>query len=209
MDQNNQETEILCKNGGCLKKFKESENHNEACSYHPGKPIFHDLKKGWTCCNKIVYDWDEFEKLKGCATGSHASKKESANPTDEFYKSNTVNRAQVGLEKFDSTPQNIKSIDDYNRQEEEKAKLKAEKEEIEGKKYFYTKNGKLRCINKGCAKEFVMEDNGEEVCSYHTGDPIFHDLKKYWTCCKKETWDWDEFVKLPTCAKGQHVPKMA
>lgn len=38
----------------------ESENGPEACNYHSGKPLFHDLKKGWTCCNMIVYDWDEF-----------------------------------------------------------------------------------------------------------------------------------------------------
>ena len=208
MDPNNQGQEILCKNGGCLKKFKESENHAEACSYHPGKPIFHDLKKGWTCCNKIVYDWEEFERLKGCATGHHASKKQTPEDGEEFYKSKTVNRAQMGIENFEDTPKNIKSIDDYNKKEEEKAKVKAEEEKNKEKKYFYTKNGKLRCVNKGCGKEFTLEENCENICKYHVGEPVFHDLKKYWTCCKKETWDWDEFINLPTCAEGHHVPKM-
>jgi hypothetical protein len=40
-----------CKRPGCLKKYKESENKENSCHHHPGKPIFHDLKKGWDCCN--------------------------------------------------------------------------------------------------------------------------------------------------------------
>lgn len=46
--------ELKCMRGGCHQKFLESDNGPEACSYHPGKPIFHDCKKGWACCNVIV-----------------------------------------------------------------------------------------------------------------------------------------------------------
>ena len=50
-----------CKNPGCNKKYLESENTEFACQHHKnGKPIFHDTKKGWTCCKVVVYDWDEF-----------------------------------------------------------------------------------------------------------------------------------------------------
>ena len=69
------ENEIKCLRLGCMKKYKASENSETACSYHNGKPIFHDLKKGWTCCNQIVYDWDEFKLLKGCQVGSHSNVK--------------------------------------------------------------------------------------------------------------------------------------
>lgn len=31
-----------------------------ACTFHPGPPIFHERQKGWSCCNKICYDFDEF-----------------------------------------------------------------------------------------------------------------------------------------------------
>jgi hypothetical protein len=50
-----------CKRYGCKKKFKDSENIENCCSYHPGKPIFHDRVKGWSCCEKRAYDWEEFE----------------------------------------------------------------------------------------------------------------------------------------------------
>ena len=81
-----------CQHNGCKKKFSPSENTESSCKYHPGKPIFHDLKKGWTCCNKIVYDWDEFEKIPTCAVSKHDSKKQ-VNPNGEFFQSNTVNNA--------------------------------------------------------------------------------------------------------------------
>ena len=65
------EVSKMCKRNGCRKKYLESENNDQACHYHPGKPIFHDLKKGWDCCNKISWDWDEFQKLPTCAVGKH------------------------------------------------------------------------------------------------------------------------------------------
>ena len=57
-------------------------------------------------------------------------------------------------------------------------------------------------------KEYDESENSEEACNYHVGEPVFHDLKKYWTCCSnKSVLDWDEFMKLPTCATGKHVPQ--
>jgi hypothetical protein len=100
----------------------------------------------------------------------------------------------------------IKSIDDYKKEEAAK-KAKAEEEAAKEKKIFVTPAGKHKCVNKGCLKEFDPAENDEGSCSYHPGNPIFHDLKKFWDCCKKETYDWDDFVALPTCKKGKHVPK--
>jgi len=57
-------------------------------------------------------------------------------------------------------------------------------------------------------KLYLEEENIDKCCNHHSGEPVFHDLKKYWTCCKKETWDWDDFMALPTCAVGKHIPKM-
>lgn len=58
-----------CARPGCGKEYKESENSDTACRYHNGKVIFHDTQKGWTCCNKVVYDFDEFQKIEGCCAG--------------------------------------------------------------------------------------------------------------------------------------------
>jgi hypothetical protein len=86
---------------------------------------------------------------------------------------------------------------------EEASKPKQEKKE------FVTKEGKLRCINQGCRQDYLDKDNNDNACKYHKGQAVFHDLKKYWSCCGKDTHDWDEFMKLPACCAGWHSPKMA
>ena len=60
-----------CARPGCGKEYKESENTEVSCKYHNGKVIFHDTKKGWTCCKQVVYDFEEFQKIQGCTTGLH------------------------------------------------------------------------------------------------------------------------------------------
>ena len=68
-----------------------------------------------------------------------------------------------------------------------------------------SKDGKFMCANKGCGKRsFLPEENSDTACNYHSGDAVFHDLKKYWSCCQKTAYDWDDFMKLPTCLTGPH-----
>jgi hypothetical protein len=73
---------------------------------------------------------------------------------------------------------------------------------------FLSASGKAKCTNKGCQKEFELAENDEHACKYHPGDPMFSNLKKFWTCCKKEAYDWDDFMKLPLCTVGKHNPKL-
>lgn len=51
----------------CLaaKQPGRAPNSDTACRFHVLPPIFHDTRKGWSCCEKRVYDWDEFEQLEG------------------------------------------------------------------------------------------------------------------------------------------------
>ena len=74
-----------------------------------------------------------------------------------------------------------------------------------------TKDGRYYCGNAGCAdKSFLPEENGDDKCRHHTGEVVFQDIKKFWTCCIKDTkpaLDWDDFMKLPTCATGAHKIK--
>ncbi|XP_049932659.1 cysteine and histidine-rich domain-containing protein RAR1 isoform X2 [Nymphaea colorata] len=65
----------VCKNKGCGQTFIEKDNHEAACSYHPGPAIFHDRIKGWKCCDVHVKEFDEFMEIPPCAKGWH-----NANP---------------------------------------------------------------------------------------------------------------------------------
>eukprot|EP01066_Platyproteum_vivax_P020130 Platyproteum_vivax@DN793_c0_g1_i2.p1 len=70
------------------------------------------------------------------------------------------------------------------------------------------KDGKLVCIHKGCNATYYESDNQPGCCRHHSGEPVFRDIKKSWTCCGVSSYDWDLFLKLPTCTTGEHSPKM-
>lgn len=60
-----------CKNKGCGQTFKEKDNHDTACSYHPGPAVFHDRMRGWKCCDIHVTEFDEFMSIPPCSSGWH------------------------------------------------------------------------------------------------------------------------------------------
>lgn len=53
MDINQPQT---CKNKGCGQTFKEKDNHETACNYHPGPAVFHDRVRGVSYCivNSVI-----------------------------------------------------------------------------------------------------------------------------------------------------------
>ncbi|KAF1878552.1 hypothetical protein Lal_00047221 [Lupinus albus] len=73
----------ICRNQGCGLTFKEKDNHDTACSYHPGPALFHDRMKGillrvvWKCCDIHVKEFDEFVTIPPCAKGWHNADPES------------------------------------------------------------------------------------------------------------------------------------
>jgi hypothetical protein len=42
-----------------------------SCVYHTQAPVFHEGAKKWVCCGCTKYDFDDFLKVPGCATGKH------------------------------------------------------------------------------------------------------------------------------------------
>ncbi|KAH7855799.1 hypothetical protein Vadar_029025 [Vaccinium darrowii] len=61
----------ICRNKGCGKTFKEKDNHDTACTYHPGPAVFHDRMRGWKCCDIHVKEFDEFMTIEPCTKGWH------------------------------------------------------------------------------------------------------------------------------------------
>lgn len=89
----------------------------------------------------------------------------------------------------------MKTAADFNKEEEEKKKRAEEvaalvspaSAPVVEKKAKVNKEGRFICANKGCAKRtFTDEENCDTACNYHPGEPIFHDLKKYWSCCNPD-----------------------
>ncbi|XP_071462600.1 integrin beta-1-binding protein 2 isoform X1 [Marmota flaviventris] len=62
----------------------------------------------------------------------------------------------------------------------------------------------LLCHNKGCGQQFDPSTNLSDSCRYHPGVPIFHDALKGWSCCRKRTVDFSEFLNIKGCTMGPH-----
>ncbi|XP_067288893.1 cysteine and histidine-rich domain-containing protein 1 [Pseudorasbora parva] len=60
------------------------------------------------------------------------------------------------------------------------------------------------CYNKGCGQRFDPDKNSDDVCTYHPGVPVFHDALKGWSCCKRRTTDFSDFLSIAGCTKGPH-----
>ena len=198
---------MKCRRPGCNKPFLESDNDGTKCRFHSGKPIFHDQRKGWECCKQTCYDWTEFEALVGCCIGQHTSDPEAAKT--EFWRSSTVEHASEAVRKQEIAA--MRTAEDFNREQDEAKAAAAAAAAAIPQAPMTTKDGsKFYCGNAGCAtKTFIEAENGPEACNYHSGEAVFHDLKKYWTCCNKDRpcHDWDDFMKLPTCTVGAHIFK--
>ena len=189
-----------CTNLGCQKTYTEEENKADSCSYHLGPVIFHDIKKGYQCCSTVVYDWDEFSLIPGCVKGSHSDVKRETN----FFKSSTVATAERSLQREGVV---VKSIDDLDREMEEKRKTAAVQAGNVEPVIVTNEAGLYICGNFGCNKPYNPAENTEESCLHHPSGPGFHDVRKFWTCCNKQAWDWDEFQLLTPCTRGTHKPK--
>ncbi|CAB1351382.1 unnamed protein product [Coregonus sp. 'balchen'] len=66
----------------------------------------------------------------------------------------------------------------------------------------------LLCYNKGCGEKFDTDKNKDDACLHHPGVPIFHDALKGWSCCRKRTTDFSEFLSIKGCTQGRHSNKM-
>jgi len=66
----------------------------------------------------------------------------------------------------------------------------------------------VTCYNSGCGNgaRFIEAENTEDACQHHPGAPIFHEGYKGWSCCKKRSIDFTEFLNIPGCTKGRHNP---
>eukprot|EP00966_Prymnesium_polylepis_P331874 7387435-Prymnesium_polylepis.1 len=71
-------------------------------------------------------------------------------------------------------------------------------------------NGKLRCKNYGCQCEYDEAENSDTACRHHVSNPIFHDTRKWWSCCEGvKVYSIDEVCGDGTVAACQNTRRRA
>ncbi|KAI1893951.1 hypothetical protein AGOR_G00128930 [Albula goreensis] len=211
--------------GRCGQRFDPDKNPDDACTFHPGIPVFHDALKGWSCCKRRTTDFSDFLSIAGCTKGPH-NREKPPEPVKPDVKTSGEKKELDDLKpKFNEyviqAPKPLESIQRPSADEPvvrlqqkvssslkqalEKLKLsesnEPEKKEEEGDE---VKIG-TSCKNGGCQKTFSGPGSNEETCMYHPGVPIFHEGMKYWSCCKRKTSDFNTFLSQEGCAKGKHL----
>ncbi|XP_023648400.2 cysteine and histidine-rich domain-containing protein 1a [Paramormyrops kingsleyae] len=218
---------VLCYNKGCGQRFDPDQNPDDACTYHPGVPVFHDALKGWSCCKRRTTDFSDFLSIAGCTKGPH-NKEKPPEPVKPDVKTSGEKKDLEDLKpKFDEyviqAPKPLESISRPSpdepfvrlqqkvasslKQSLENLKLteanEPDKTDEEGDEI---KVG-TSCKNGGCSKTFSGPEGSEDVCLFHPGVPIFHEGMKYWSCCKRKTSDFNTFLSQEGCTKGTHLWK--
>lgn len=214
-------TLLQCYNKGCLKKFDPDENAPDACVHHPGKPVFHDAYKSWSCCKAKTTDFTEFLNIKGCTKSYHLDQKPPESPKPErkidpeleaqleaANKEKAAVRAQITpiIRPNENDPLVRLKSSIGSSLTPLLSKLSLEKKvdapEIEADNIVTVGT---TCKNAGCRQTYKGEQSNLDTCFYHAGYPIFHEGMKYWTCCQRKTSDFANFLEQQGCTSGNHV----
>ncbi|CAB1349248.1 unnamed protein product [Coregonus sp. 'balchen'] len=179
---------LLCYNKGCGQRFDPDNNPGDACTFHPGVPVFHDALKGWSCCTRRTTDFSDFLSIEGCSRGIHNREKPAEPIRPEVTSSE--GRREKGEE--------LKPRDVLwrNSSWQRAASLATQGEEV--------KIG-TSCKNGGCSKSFSGPGSNEEKCKHHPGVPNFHEGMKFWSCCRRKTSDFNCFLAQEGCTTGSHL----
>jgi hypothetical protein len=96
---------VPCTHFGCKNRFPRGGPYPD-CRYHKAPPVFHETAKFWSCCpNKKAYEWETFQEIPGCETGTCSEVKDD---DQKLFLGGTDLR-----EKAQVAP--LKSIDDFNK----------------------------------------------------------------------------------------------
>jgi hypothetical protein len=98
---------VACVHFGCKNRWIKGTASPD-CTYHASPPVFHETAKFWSCCpQKKAYDWEDFQAIPGCLTGTCTDSKEEN--AGKLFLGGCDIREAVGGE-----AQKLKSIDDFN-----------------------------------------------------------------------------------------------
>lgn len=186
---------LRCTNYGCGKLFNPEDNTDTSCHFHLKGPVFHDLEKHWSCCpGKKAFDWEEFQQLPTCQVGKHSTANKPFAISEQAITNVPLSSSQMSV---------CSTVDEQSvimqrttgPREFEGAKVKSHE----------IVDGKARCRNHGCNKEFLVESNNESACVYHKEGPVIWDTQKYWKCCPhSKCYEFEDFLQVRGCCIGPH-----
>ncbi|KAI5296844.1 hypothetical protein KEM56_005290, partial [Ascosphaera pollenicola] len=192
---------LKCFHKGCGKTFTDPD---EECHYHPGAPEFHEGQKGWRCCKPRVLTFDEFLAIPPCTVGKHSAVDDTPGPDDAKKEKQAAENAAAAVlaenkvKASAAAPAAARAPATNGDAAAAAAALPPKKDETE-----YDDDPSLpipdnaTCRRRGCNAQYTSpRDIKSEKCTYHPGQPIFHEGSKGWSCCKRRVLEFDQFLKI-------------
>uniref|UniRef100_A0A3P8Y2L0 Cysteine and histidine-rich domain-containing protein 1 n=1 Tax=Esox lucius TaxID=8010 RepID=A0A3P8Y2L0_ESOLU len=211
---------------GCGQRFDPDNNPNDACTFHPGVPVFHDALKGWSCCKRRTTDFSDFLSIEGCSKACH-NKDKPAEAVMPEVKSSQGRREKGEELKPRGDPYVIQaprpleliqrpSGDDPLVKLDQKvsASLRQVLEKLQQTVTSQSDNTEeeddevkmgTSCKNGSCSKSFSGPESNKTNCQHHPGVPVFQQGMKSWSCCSRKTSDFNCFVAQEGCTTGSHL----
>uniref|UniRef100_A0A2I3GRA2 CHORD domain-containing protein n=1 Tax=Nomascus leucogenys TaxID=61853 RepID=A0A2I3GRA2_NOMLE len=212
---------LRCYSWGCGQRFDHETNSDDACTYHPGVPVFQDALKGWSCYKRRTTDFSDFLSIVGCTKGRHNSGKplEPVKPEVKTTEKKELSELKPKFqEHIIQAPKPIEAIKRPSPDEPMtnlelriSASLKQALDKLssgneEDKKEDNDEiNIGTSCKNGACSKTYQGLESLEKVCVYHSGEAIFHEGMKYWSCYRRKTYDFNTFLAQEGCTTGKHM----
>ncbi|PWA22768.1 hypothetical protein CCH79_00002284, partial [Gambusia affinis] len=181
---------VLCYNKGCGQRFDPENNQDDACTHHPGVPVFHDALKGWSCCKRRTTDFSDFLSIAGCTKGPHNKEKPPEPVKPDVKISGEKKELEAQKPKFNeyiiSAPKPQEAI---HRPSPDEPMVKLQHKVSSSLKQALEKLKRKMAMRSKSEHHVKMEDVQK---------------MKYWSCCKRKTSDFNTFLSQEGCTKGAH-----
>uniref|UniRef100_A0A668U706 Cysteine and histidine-rich domain-containing protein 1 n=1 Tax=Oreochromis aureus TaxID=47969 RepID=A0A668U706_OREAU len=205
---------VLCYNRSCGNFCLNKNGCDAWCKYREKRfavlsTLF--LLQGWSCCKRRTTDFSDFLSIKGCSRGPHNSEKPAEAVQPEVKTSGK--KKEIGEElKPRGDPYIIqapKPQEQVHRPRSANLELKKCKWFLKTKLSFFfcteeegeeVKIG-TSCKNGGCSKvccRFFCQAESKVIFMCHM---------KYWSCCRRKTSDFNNFLSQQGCTTGSHLWK--
>lgn len=167
-------------------------------------------RKTKRCANPLVMEpavtsFEDFLAMTGCTTGTHSLEVPLAAPKPTVAPAPTTTSSS-GTESYGAPPP-PPSLAPLPAAPTATAPLKpvstAYVEEQDDPDVIISAGAP--CKRKACGKSHDGSSRAAEECLYHPGGPVFHEGSKGYSCCKRRTLDFDEFMAIEGCRKGKHL----
>lgn len=198
-------------------RFSYVMEHNEnrrdlqliPCSW-----VKHEGRKGWKCCKARVLTFDEFMDIPPCTTGKHSTVDDTPDP--QFSSKEAVPDVLAPVpqapSKAEAAALHAPAIRPLSGPEASASNGSLTPAKSTTPVPIESDSDDLSlplpptdtiCKRRGCgisSKTLSANDNrSKEACVYHSGQPVFHEGSKGWSCCKRRVLEFDEFMKIPGC----------